>query len=268
MSGTLSGLLGLFGNGGGLLQTAYGLGARATPAEGNPALALKQAERNRARDIARTAIRPEVARDVAAFRAGLARATTPEAALKDPAVLKVLLTANGLAEHIPHAALARKALLSDVSDTDSLANRLPDRRWKDTAATYDFAHKGLTLLRDPNVTNRLAAGYAEVRWRQELDAATPGLSDALSFRELATTATSALEILGHPILRRVVTTALGLPPQIAFQSVEAQEKAVTARLDVTRLQDPKFVETFAQRYLLARASQSGAATSRSAGLLV
>ena len=47
-------------------------------------------------------------------------------------------------------------------------------------------------------------------------------------------------------LRTVVTTALGIPLQIAFQPLEAQERAITSQLDISQLQDPKFVETFAQ----------------------
>ncbi len=43
----------------------------------------------------------------------------------------------------------------------------------------------------------------------------------------------------------------GIPQQIAFQPLEAQEKAIATRVDVTKFKDPKFVESFVQRYLLA-----------------
>ena len=39
-------------------------------------------------------------------------------------MLKVLLTANGLAAQIPYTALVQKALLSNLSDSNSLANQL------------------------------------------------------------------------------------------------------------------------------------------------
>lgn len=257
MSGAISQLGSLFtaaGGGDGLLQALYGIGTSTGTKAGNPVLALNQAERNQTRDVARTAARSDVARDIAAFRAGLARATTPAAALADKAVMKVLMTANGLGDQIGSTALAKKALLSDVSDSNSLVNKLSDTRWKATAKTYDFARQGLARLKDPKVLATLESGYAEVSWRQGLDKTTPGLSDALTFRAQAGKMTSALDILGDPVLRRVVTTTLGLPLQIAFQSVEAQEKAVSTRLDVTKLQDPKFVEKFAQRYLITRAN--------------
>jgi len=262
MAISLAQITGLFGprvQGGGLLGIAYGLGTSATPANvQNPVLALRQADRNKDRDIARAAAQPETRRDIAAFRTAVGKAQSADTLLADPAAMKLLLTANGLADHIPHPALARKALLSDVTDPNALANKLADPRWKSTAMTYDFAHKGLAILRDPKVMATLESAYAEVIWRKSLDVATPGLSDALTFRAEAGKTTSALQVLGDPVLRRVVTTTLGLPLQIAFQSVEAQERAISTRIDIRKLSDPKFVDSFAQRYLITRARDAAA----------
>jgi hypothetical protein len=55
-----------------------------------------------------------------------------------------------------------------------------------------------------------------------------------------------------------VTTALGIPKQIAFQELGAQEKAITNRLDISRLQDPKFVDGLSQRYLLEKQKEAPA----------
>ncbi len=58
------------------------------------------------------------------------------------------------------------------------------------------------------------------------------------------------DVLGNQTLRAVVLGALGIPLQIAYQSLQAQERAVSSRMDVTRLQDPAFVQSIAQRYML------------------
>ena len=238
---------------------------------------LRRAEANQDRLVADVAKQPQLQREVAAFRVGIAKAGSASEALSNPAVMKVLLRANGLEDQEANKALARKALLSDPADSTSLASRLTDRRWKNTADIYQFAKKGLDILRDPKVLDTLTRAYAEVSWRKSLDETTPGLSDALTFREKAGKVASAVQILGDPLLRRVVTTALGVPLEIAFQSLEAQEKAITNRLDVARLKDPKFVESFVQRYLTARSDKvafsSGAAggspyTNLSIGLVV
>ena len=74
------------------------------------------------------------------------------------------------------------------------------------------------------------------------------------------------QILGDPVMRSVVTTALGIPEQIAFQPLEAQEKAISSRLDISKFQDPQFVESFTQRYLLAAQQQATQSSSTSSTL--
>ncbi|HST76834.1 MAG TPA: DUF1217 domain-containing protein [Acetobacteraceae bacterium] len=270
MSGTLtlsSYLPSLFGVGSStdssnLLATLYGYAGQSAASSGqNPVTALLQAEQNETKSVATTAAQPAVARDVAAFRAGVANAKDAAALLSDPAVMKVLLTANGLGDQLQYTALAKKALLSNTSDPTALANQLTNTQWKATAQTYDFANQGLAVIQNPKVLDTLANAYAEVTWRQSLDATTPGLSDALTFRAQAASVTSVDQILGDPVLRRVVTTALGIPQQIAFQDLPAQENAISTRLDITQLQDPRFVEKFAQRYLVAAANSASSSST-------
>ncbi len=202
---------------GGLLATLYGGTASAAGTSSDPIGALTQAEANSTKDIAQTAAEPSVARDIATFTAKVTAATDPATLLKDPTVLKVLLTANGLGDQVAYTALAQKALLSDTTKTTALANQLTDTAWKSAASLYDFANKGLSVLQKPSVISTLANGYAEVLWRQSLDATTPGLSNALTFKDQASTITSVDQILGDSTLRTVVTTALGIPEQIAYQ---------------------------------------------------
>lgn len=83
-----------------------------------------------------------------------------------------------------------------------------------------------------------------------LDEQTPGLGSAILFKQVAPTLKTPIAILGSALGREVVVTALGLPKQIALQSLEAQESAISQRLDVTKLQDPAFVDKLVQRYLL------------------
>ncbi len=232
----------------------------------NPVTALDTAEADSTKDIALTAADPTVARDIATFRAKVAAATDPATLLKDPTVLKVLLTANGLGDQAQYPALAQKALLSDTNDPTSLADTLADSTWKAVASTYDFATKGLSILQNPKVLDTLANGYAEVTWRDSLDATTPGLSEALSFKDSASGITSVDQILGDSTLRTVVTTALGIPEQIAFQDIGAQEQAISSRLDITKFQDPKFVESFTTQYLIAAGAAASSSDSDSTSL--
>lgn len=264
MGTTLSYLTALYGvntnnqGAGGTLATLYGYPAQPTGSGQNPVTALLSAEQKQTQEIKRTAALPEVQRAVNAFTAGVTKAKTVQQLLANPAVMKVLMTSNGLADQIPYAALAQKALQSNINDPKSLANKLTDTRWKPVVQTYDFANKGLRIIQDPKVIATLANAYAEVTWRKSLDVTMPGLSNALAFRKQAASVTSVDQILGDPILRKVVTTAFEIPLQIAFQPLLAQEKAISTRLDITRLKDPKFVESFVQCYLLAEGKNASA----------
>jgi hypothetical protein len=240
-----------------LLNTIYGTGGSATTNTGPQALsALNLAQKNETTDIAQEAKQPAVARDIAAFQSALASAKTPAQLLQNPAALKVLLTANGLGDQAAYPALAQKVLLSDPSDSNSLVNQInaTDTAWLPVVQTYDFASKGLSVLQNPQVQSTLTNAYAEVLWRQSLDATTPGLSNALTFIQTASTLTSADAILGNSTARTVVQTAFNIPAQIAFQSIQAQEQAINSNVDIAKLQDPTYVQGIAQQYLLNAAS--------------
>jgi hypothetical protein len=152
-----------------------------------------------------------------------------------------------------------------------LANTLSDTRWKTTAQTYDFANKGLSIIQNPKTLDAIANGYAQVQWENSLDQTTPGLSSALDFKSRASTITSVDQILGDATFRRVVTTAFGLPQQIAFQPLQTQEQAISTRLDVKQFRNPTFIDNLTKQYLIANAennSGTSTSTSSSAGSLL
>ena len=158
-----------------LLSILYGSG---TLSGGNPVVALIQAEKNQTKAVATQEKDPQTKRDVDRFLAAVAKAPDLKTLLADPSARKVLLTANGLGDQVDYTALATKALSSDTSKPGNLASTLADPRWLSIAKTYDFANKGLSVLKQPSVLDTIASGYAEVQWRESLDQTTPGLSAA------------------------------------------------------------------------------------------
>jgi hypothetical protein len=252
-----------------LLGIAEGsLSAAASVSGGNPIVALGVAQQNETKDIKAESLQPAVQRNIAAFTKAVNSATSPQQLLSNPAVLTVLLTANGLGSETAYPALAQKALLSDPSDPTSLANQLAgtNSQWLSTAQTYQFATKGLSIIKKPDAISTLTNGYAEVLWRQSLDAQTPGLSNALYFIQNAKNFTSSVQVLGDSVMRSVVTTALGIPKQIAYQPLAAQEQAISSRLTVSDLQSPQFVQSFADRYLAVTQAADSTSTNTSSSL--
>lgn len=260
MSVSLSYLTTLFpsssGAGASLLNALYGGGGAGGASGQNPIQALASAERNQTAEVKQTAQQTDVKTVMAAFTKAVGKAKSVKDLLANPAVMNVLLTANGMADQIGYTALATKVLTSNLKDPNSLANTLGDSRWKTLAQTYDFATNGLKAIQNPKVLAAIASGYAQITWENAQDSVTPGISNALAFKAQAGTVKSVDDILGNPTLRTVVTTALGIPQQIAFQSLTTQERVIKNGLDIRDLKDPKFVERFVQRYLIANSNNS------------
>lgn len=233
----------------------------------SPLVAFRQAllPAAEARALARVAKEPDLQRTMEVFKKAVEKAPDIKAALRDPRVLAVIGTALGIPEASTQPGLASRALLSDLTNADSVANKLTDKRWKEAAASLKLATGGIKSLRDPKVQATLLDGLQRARLREEQDAATPGLGDALEFASRASRAQNSIDVLGDAVLRRVVTGALGLPQQLAIQSVEAQARAVDSRMKVSKLQNPAEVRKMAERYLISmQGSDTTTATATSA----
>jgi hypothetical protein len=253
MSSSLSYLTSLFSSVSGssdpILSALYGGGSGTSSAD--PVSSLTSAQSNETQDVKVTAAEPAVQLAVANFTKAVNSATSVTQLLSNPSVMNVLLTANGMSDQVGYSALATQALTSNLSDPNSLANQLTDSRWLDLAKTYNFASNGLSAIQNPTAIAQISQAYAQQTWMSNEDTVTPGLSNALSFIQQASSITSVDGVLGNSTVRTVVTTALGIPQQIAFQPLEAQQNAISTHLDVTKLQDPKFVQSLAEQYLIA-----------------
>jgi len=232
---------------------------------GNPLTDLKLAQANQTADVAKEALQPAVSQAIAAFTKAVAGATSIQSALANPNVQKVLLTANGLSSYIGETALVQKVLLSDPTDPTSLVNKMGDSTFLAATQTYNFATNGLAELQNPKVVAALTNGYAEVEWRTSLDKATPGLANALTFLSAASSIKSITDVFANVTNFDVITTALGIPQTIVDQSLTAQKTAVNSRLDYAKLQDPTYVNSLTDQYLLTMQEQSKATSSSSSG---
>ena len=173
---------------------------------------------------------------------------------------QVLLTANGLSKYIGDTTLVQKALLSDPHDPKSLASQMGDYALLNTVLTYNFAQNGLKQLQDPKTIATLTSGYAEMTWRQSLEQATPGLSNALTFLEQASSIKSVNDVLDNMVNFLVVTAALGIPQSIVNQSQTAQQQAIRTRLNIADLQNPNFVTSLTDQYLLTMQEQNASSS--------
>ena len=242
-----------------LFGGSSGSTAAGDAASGIAALKLARTAGAVTKGIAREKRDPVTVTALKQFETAIAKAKDVKTALQDPRVLAVLLPGLGLSDQVAYPGLVQKALLADPTDPKGLLASL-DSRFAAAAKTLDLRNKGLAGLKDPALQKTLTDGYVQYQYQTGLDAANPGISDALYFLKTAKGETNIYNILGNSVLRRVVTGALGLPDAMVVQSVETQARAVTARLKLSDLQDPRKLEKLAERYVIAAA---GSSTGRS-----
>ncbi|MFC7543007.1 DUF1217 domain-containing protein [Siccirubricoccus deserti] len=253
-----------------LLSSLFG-GTPAAATTGDAAsavLALKaaQAKDAEARGVAAERKDPVTITALQQFQKALDKAKDVNSALRDPRILAVLLPSLGLSDQLQYPGLVQKALMADPADSKGLLAKL-DSRFKAAATSLDLRTKGLDALKDPAFQKTLTEGYLQYQYQRGLDEKNAGLSDALYFIKNAPGATDVYNILGNSVMRRVVTKALGLPDAMAVQSVETQARAITARLKLADLNDPRKLQQIAQRYVMAKANEGGGASSPLLSLL-
>ena len=241
-----------------ILNAIYGNGGVTGGGGGNtdPVAALAIAESTQTAGVANEAKQPQVQTAVAGFQKAIASASSVTELLQNPNFMNVLLTANGMADQAQYPALARQVLMSDPSVANSLVNQLKNPSWMNMVTSYQFATQGLAVIQNSSVQATVAHAYAQVQWMNSLNQTTPGLANALSFKDAASSITSVDQSLGNATFFTVVTTALGLPETIANLDLSGEEQAVSSRLDISKFQDPAFVQQFTQRYLIMAASQA------------
>jgi len=216
-----------------------------------PAFPLYQSlAKTRDKQFAAFERQPQVQREVDYFLKTAGKVKTVDEFLGDRRLLAFALSAYGMEGEIDYLGRIRKVLSEPVSDSNSLANKLIDPRFKKIAQAFSFGEVGTLKLGLSSFLNEVVDKYKTNEFERYLGNQNPALREAEYFRRNAGSVENGYNILGDTVLRSVVTTALGLPPEIAVQSVEKQKALIEKRLDVKDLQDPEFVDKFLRRFLI------------------
>jgi len=89
--------------------------------------------------IGRVEKQPMVARETAYFQQNIGKVTSIDEFVKDDRLFKFAMKAFGLADMDYAKAFMVKAMKEGVSDPDSFANKLTDKRYAEFVATFNFA---------------------------------------------------------------------------------------------------------------------------------
>ncbi|WP_420403851.1 DUF1217 domain-containing protein [Nisaea sp.] len=179
--------------------------------------------------------RADVQKSITNFQASSEKLTKLDDLLKDRATLEFVLTAFGLESEIGNPGKLKAIFNSDNDDPNSYANRLADPRYAELAKFFNVGKEGVSKFKSEEAQTEVIDKYLTNAFEISLGNENPAAREAVYFLRRINEVDSSVEILGDIALRSIVTTALGLPPQIANQSVLRQEALLDAKLDFDKL---------------------------------
>jgi hypothetical protein len=232
--------------------------------------AWRQLEKTGDAQQARFSKQATVQQKVAAAENAVKNAKTVDELLNNRRFMEFALTAYGLESEIDKKGLLARVLKSDLLSKASLANRMNDERYRDMARALQFQTLGVDNVKTPGVFEGLKARYLKNEFEKAQGEQSPGVREALYFRDNIKKARNAYAILGDRTLREVALKTLDIPREVAIQSVESQAGLLTRRVEISKFQDKAFVDKFIQRYLNKmdeETSQKSGAVSLYSGLL-
>src|SRR5690625_4350873 len=105
-------------------------------------VAYRQIMANMDRSLERIGNMPQTGRETQYYRENIEKIRSIDDFMADKRIYSYALTAFGLGEMSYAKAFIRKVLEEGIDQSDSLANRLADRRYRDFATAFNFARHG------------------------------------------------------------------------------------------------------------------------------
>lgn len=208
---------------------------------------------------------PQVQQAVSYFEANIGNVKSVNDLFNNYQLSQFVLGASNLADQGNALGLVKKALTQDPSDKNSLANQLTDTRFK-TASQQLQLYNGLSYLQSAAGKAAVIAAYKSNTFTTNLAGDNPAVAQAVAFKQIAKNAKNAFDVLGNSVIRDVVQVAYNIPQQLAFQPVDDQAALINRTFNVSNLQNPKFVDSVINQYLVQYDIQNSSASSSGGGL--
>lgn len=208
---------------------------------------------------------PALVRDTEYFAENIGAISTAEELVSDRRLLRVALGAYGLQDDIDSRYFIRKLLEEGTTQSDALANKLADERYKALARGFGFDRpNGPRTKLDGfarEIIGKFRAQQFEVAVGEQDNALRLSLSLQRSLPELAASNvandTKWFRIMGNQPLRSVFEGALGLPSSLGQLDIDQQlevfkDKAASrfGTNDVAELATDETLNRIVQTYLL------------------
>lgn len=214
------------------------------------------------------------------FRSNITKINSASELVDDYRMLSFVLKANGLGDDINNRAFIKKVIESDLSDRNSFANRLSDKRYARLAYSVVDAWSGESENIDRSIRENVDL-YVERTLQERVGASDGNLALVLNARrELCSLAERAsseksfwYEVLGSVPLRTVLEGALGLSANYRKLDIDRQVESFSAAARVqlkigsgVEVALPEVIENISKRYLARSAVSASGSYGSSYGI--
>jgi len=203
---------------------------------------------NLTRSLKAAADQPVVARATAYYLEKIESVKSIDDFLGDDRIFRYAMKAFGLEDMTYAKAFMRKVLTEGVAESDSFANSLADRRYREFANTFNFAQFGNTTTVFDATRQGTVDRYVRQTLEEDAGSQNEGVRLALYFERRVENITSPLTILADAAILKVAQIALNLPASMSLLDLDRQVEMISARLDVEDLKDPKKLGEFLKRF--------------------
>jgi hypothetical protein len=225
---------------------------------------------NLPRSLQTTAERPDVARLTEYYLEHIGDVESIEDFIADDQLFSYAMKAHGLEDMTYAKAFMRKVLEEGIDDSESFANTLVDKRYREFAETFNFERYGDTAT----AFDRTQQGTVDKYYRQTLEEQAgqqdEGVRLALYFARKAPDVENTFELLADRALLRVTQILLGLSEATGALDIDKQAALVSSRLDIEDLKDPEKLDQLLTRFtsLWEAQRQPDFSTSSGASILI
>lgn len=169
-------------------------------------LAYNSIVRNLRQSMTRVEQQADVTRNAAYYRDNIGKVKTVDDLLKNDRLYQYAMKAYGLEDMTYAKAFMKKVLESDLSDANSYANKLVDKRYREFAAAFTFGGSETAIAQSENQTDEMIGLYKATATRQ-VDAID---EDTRYYNLMIGSVTNVDQLLNDDRLRTYVFAAFGI----------------------------------------------------------
>lgn len=226
--------------------------------------AYKQIKNDMTQALQRAVAGAGVAREQSYYLERISGIKSIDDFLSDRRVFAFAMEAHGLSDMTYAKAFMRRVLEGGTDDPKSFANKLPDRRFREFAETFNFKRYGTATTAFDRTQQGTVDRFARQKLEQQAGETNEGVRLALYFERKAPKINSYYEILADRALYRVVATAFGLPESASRIDIDRQKEMLAARFDLADLRAPDKLAQIIARHTALWDTTHGAKTAGSA----